>query len=307
MAQMLDPALDGFFEMMAAERGAAKHSLAAYRRDLSDLGRFLIKCEQTLEAADSSALQAYFADLTRRGYAPRSLARRRAAIRQYYRFLFGEGRRADDPSTRIEAPRLGRILPKQLAPPQIDQMITAAAALASPRRELAVMIVELLYGTGLRVSELTGLTLAMALRANSGQITVTGKGGKTRSIPLTDRGRAAIEAFLEVRKALIEPGADPKALMPATAAGGRLNRGQIGKLLKHLAVAAGLDPAKISPHVLRHSFATHLVEGGADLRAVQLMLGHADIATTQIYTHVAAPRLKALVNSCHPLARRMAG
>ncbi len=301
--------LDAFFEMLLAERGLSVNSLRAYREDLAAAGRFLALRQRTLEAASAADLSAYLQHLGQEGYAPRTAARRRAALRQFYRFLTLDGRRADDPSAALEMPRLGRPLPKLLSEAEIDALLTAAAA-ARPEPEATrlKLIIELIYGLGLRVSELCFLPLApFRPRGNApppDMITVRGKGEKDRLVPLTPAAQTALAAYLPLRPQFLAEKQTSPHLFPQKGEAKPISRVWVTMTLKALAVTAGIDPKRVSAHVLRHSFATHLVEGEADLRTVQTLLGHADIATTQIYTHVAAPRLKAMVNAHHPLARR---
>lgn len=293
---------EAFLEMLAAERGASLNTLRAYAADLADLDAFLAEDGDSLESAGAEAVEAWFASLSRRGLSPATAARRRAAVRQFYRFVLGEGWRSDDPSRRMAAPRLGRPLPKVLTRQQMDALIAAAQGDGAPPGARLAAMIEVAYAAGLRVSELTALTLA-AVSGDPAWLIVKGKGGKERLAPLGSRARAAIKAYLPLRahflgrKAQVNPW-----LFPSRA--GRLTGRRFAQLLEQAAIAANLDPAKVSPHVLRHAFATHLLEGGADLRVVQTLLGHADIATTQIYTHVAQDRLQEVVRTRHPLARR---
>ena len=295
--------LEAFLEMLAAERGAARLTLAAYRNDLADLAGFLGARGMSLENADAASLHAYLAAMTTRQLAPRTLARRLSAMRQFFRFLVGEGARADDPTAGLDTPRLGRPLPKILGEDQVTQLIASAAAAPAEEGSRLRCLVELLYATGLRVSELVGLPLAAAQR-DPRFLLVRGKGGKERVVPLSLPARQALAAYLESRSGFLLKGKPSRWLFPSRSAEGHLTRQRCGQLLKALAVSAGLDPALLSPHVLRHAFASHLLDHGADLRSVQQMLGHADIATTQIYTHVQSARLRRLVESAHPLARR---
>jgi integrase/recombinase XerD len=298
--------LDGFIEMLRAERNAADNTVAAYRRDLADFAAFLAARGGALEAADAEAIRAYLARLDSAGMAPRTAARRLSAIRQFYRFLVGEGLRADDPVAVVDGPRQGRSLPKLLSEGEVAQLIAAARGIAGADGARLVALLELLYATGLRVSELVGLPVAAVMR-DQRVLVVRGKGNKERMIPLNEPARAAISVWLAVRQSELARSARGKAspwLFPSHGASGHLTRHRFGQLLKDLAVSAGLDRRKVSPHVLRHAFASHLLERGADLRSVQKMLGHADIATTQIYTHVASERMKTLVREHHPLARR---
>ena len=278
--------------MLAAERGAAANTLAAYRRDLEGAG------EVVGELASASR-----DDLARLGaawsaLAPASLARKCSALRQFYGFLVDEGLRADDPSAALPRPRARRPLPRLLDHGEIARLFAQAedeAAAETPAAVRLLALLELLYGSGLRATELVSLPLA-AVPRDAPFLTVTGKGGQQRMVPVSGRASLALRRWLALR----EPGS--KWLFPSRAA--HLTRVRLFQLLRGLAGRAGLDPAKLSPHVLRHAFATHLLEGGADLRVLQTLLGHADIATTQIYTHVDAARLVALVNARHPLAHR---
>jgi len=294
---------EAFLEMMAVERAAAKNTLTAYGKDLAEAGGFLARRGSGLATATSEEIEAYFADLGARGMAAATAARRRAAVRQFYRFVVGEGWRTDDPSRRVDAPRQGRPLPKLLSRDEVERLIGAALGDGGPDGLRIACMVELLYASGLRVSELVGLPLSAVAR-DPAFIIVKGKGGKERLAPLSGPARTALRAYIEIRPAFLPRGdkANP-ALFPSHGAGGRLSARRFAQMLDGTALKAGIDPAKVSPHVLRHAFATHLLEGGADLRAVQTLLGHVDISTTQIYTHVASDRLSQVVNSKHPLAR----
>ena len=292
---------DPFLEMLAAERGAARLTVAAYRNDLMDVARFLKR--GTLDAVSSDELRAYLAHLSRRGMAPRSAARKLSALRQFFRFLVLERVRPDDPTAQLDAPRLGRPLPKVLSQDETSALLAAARAKPGADGARLVCLLELLYGSGLRVSELVGLPLA-AVRGDKRFIVVRGKGDKERLVPLSKHARAALDAYLAARVAYLKPKAELRYLFPSRGGSGHLTRERCAQLLKGLALEAGLDPKRLSPHVLRHAFASHLLEQGADLRSVQEMLGHADIATTQIYTHVMGDRLQKLVATHHPLARK---
>ena len=289
--------------MLVVERGASPHTRGAYSNDLVHFDGFMRARGGALDSADTPALRDYLAGLSKAGMAPRTAARRLSALRQYFRFAYAEGWRRDDPTVALDAPRLGRPLPKLLSAADIAALIAAAAAQPAPDGPRLVAILEILYASGMRISELAGLPLGAVAR-DPATLVVRGKGDKERLVPLTEPARAAIKAYLAVRQRFLEEGQTSRFLFPVPGKGKPLSRVRIGQFLKALALAGGIDPAKVSPHVLRHAFATHLLEGGADLRAVQQMLGHADIATTQIYTHVAVPRLKALVASHHPLGRR---
>jgi integrase/recombinase XerD len=296
--------VDAFLEMMAVERAAARNTLTAYGKDLADAAAFLKARGRDLSNASAEDIEAWFAGLGAAGLAPATAARRRSSIRQFYRFVLGEGWRTDDPSRRVEAPRQGRPLPKVLSRDEVERLIAAAAAKDGGQGLRLAALVELTYASGMRVSEVMGLPLT-ALARDPAYLIVKGKGGKERLAPLNDAARMAVKAWLAVRKAFLPRGdaANPW-LFPSRGKAGRLTPRRFSQLLEEAAIGAGIDPAKVSPHVLRHAFATHLLEGGADLRVVQTLLGHADIATTQIYTHVAGDRLAEVVRSKHPLSRK---
>lgn len=295
--------LEAFLEMLAAERGAAALTLAAYKNDMSGLAGFLAGRGIALEAADPASLHAYLASPATAQLTPRTLARRISAMRQFYKFLLLERVRADDPTTELDTPRLGRLLPKILSEAEVETLIAAARDWPGDEGIRLNCILELLYASGLRVSELVTLPLAAA-RRHPRFLMIAGKGGKERVVPLSEPGRAALARYLECRDRFLPDGRPLRWLFPSRGHTGHLTRQRAGQLLKELATRAGLDRAKLSPHVLRHAFASHLLDHGADLRSVQQMLGHADIATTQIYTHVQTDRLRKLVETAHPLARR---
>ncbi|MEQ8654615.1 MAG: site-specific tyrosine recombinase XerD [Kiloniellales bacterium] len=292
---------DAFLEMLAAERGAAANTLAAYRRDLDDASHFL-GGEKRLLTADTTQLRSYLADLAERGMAAPTQARRLSCLRQFYAFLLGDGLRGDDPCHGLDAPRLGRSLPKVLSVEEMSRLLETARQDRSYEGLRLLAIVELLYASGLRVSELV-LLPDSALARDPSLLTVVGKGQKERLVPLGEAAREAVATYRRHRDQLQDSNRVSPFLFPARSQSGHLSRQQVGRGLKGLAGKAGLPLARISPHVLRHAFATHLVEGGADLRAVQSLLGHADIATTQVYTHVAAARLRKLIENHHPLAK----
>jgi integrase/recombinase XerD len=298
----MTPQIEAFLEMMAVERDASPHTLAAYGRDLADAESALTS-DGGLMQAPAEAVETWFADLSRRGLSAATAARRRSSVRQFYRFALAEGWRADDPSRRLDAPRQGRPLPKSLSRDEIDRLLAAAAARDAAAGLRLVALVEMAYASGLRVSELLGLKVE-AVRRDPAYLIVRGKGGKERLAPLNPAARAALKAWLTARDARRKPETpDSPWLFPSSGRSGHLTPRRFAQLLDEAAVTAGLDPARVSPHVLRHAFATHLLEGGADLRVVQTLLGHADIATTQIYTHVATDRLAQVVQQNHPLAR----
>lgn len=304
--------VESFLEMLVAERGAAANTREAYGRDLADFAGFLARRGRAVHQAGAADLRAYLGQLNDAGMAPRTAARRLSTLRQFHRFLFGEGLRADDPTAGLDSPRQGRTLPKVLSETEVEALLAAARARPGAAGARLVALLELLYATGLRVSELVELPAAAAAR-DPRVLIVTGKGGKERMVPLSEPARDALKRY-RAAAGKRERGASPEApaapatqapgkwLFPSRGAAGHLTRQRVAQLLKELAVAAGIDPAKVSPHVLRHAFASHLLDHGADLRAVQMMLGHADISTTQIYTHVLDARLKALVQDRHPLS-----
>ncbi len=295
--------VEAFLEMLQVERGASSNTIEAYRRDLGDFARFLDTRAVGPSAADAGAVRAYLGRLVRAGFAQRTIARRLSALRQYHRFLFADGVRADDPTTAIDSPRRGRLLPKVLSEDDVESLFQAAKAWRGPDGARLAALLEILYSTGLRVSELVGMPLS-ALGRDRRFLIVRGKGGKERLVPLGEKARAALDHYKTLRKHFHAPGHEPKWLFPSRGAGGYLTRQRFAQLLKALAIEAGLDPKSVSPHVLRHAFATHLLNRGVDLRSVQRMLGHADISTTQIYTHVLDERLKTVVRTHHPLARQ---
>jgi integrase/recombinase XerD len=304
----LDPRhADSFLEMLAAERGAAANTLAAYRRDLEDLQAFLSKRGQALDLAQTQDIKDYLGRLRQAGMAPRTQARRLSCLRQFYRFLFAENIRSDDPTLTLDSPRAGRPLPKYLTEEEVKALLDAARRIEGEKGVRLVALLEVLYASGLRVSELVGLPFAAAARYQA-SLLVRGKGAKERLAPLGEPARRALDDWRRLRAEILArqgPGQrDSKWLFPAAQGTGPLGRSVFAHELKELAVMAGVPPSKVSPHVLRHSFASHLLAHGADLRSVQQMLGHADIATTQIYTHVLDDRLKNLVGQHHPLAGR---
>lgn len=304
-------AIDLYLDMLAAERGAARNTLEAYRRDLQDFAGYLRAQRRTVTAAISDDIRHYLADLNERAFSTASVARRLSAIRQLYRFLYAEGHRTDDPAAVIEGPKRGRPLPKVLSVRQVDALLAAVRTDAEQpiaqrlRAARMTCLIEVLYATGMRVSELVALP-ASAARRDERMLIVRGKGNKERLVPLNDAARRAMRDYLALRE---EPAAasstktgQSKWLFPSFGESGHLTRQHFARDLKALASTAGLKPKQVSPHVLRHAFASHLLQNGADLRSVQTLLGHADISTTQVYTHVLEERLKGLVRDLHPLA-----
>ncbi len=301
-----------YLDMLAAERGAGNNTLAAYGRDLADFSTYIAGIDRSIASAGTDDLRAYLGELAKRGLQSTTVARRLSAIRQLYRFLYAEGQRKDDPAAVLEGPKRTRTLPKTLTIAEVDHLLGVAAAYdpaaALPMRLRAARIaclVEMLYATGLRVSELVALP-ASAARHDARFIVVRGKGNKERLVPLNDAAKRATAAYLALMAQTVAdnplPAVSRKWLFPSFGESGHLTRQHFARDLKVLAAAAGLRPAQVSPHVLRHAFASHLLHNGADLRVVQTLLGHADISTTQIYTHVLEERLKSLVRDLHPLA-----
>jgi integrase/recombinase XerD len=303
-----------FLDMLAAEQGAGSNTLDAYRRDLTDFAEFLTRAGQSFAGAETQTLRDYLADLDTRGFKSSSVARRLSAMRHLFRFLLTERVRRDDPAAILSGPKRGRGLPKVLSIADVDRMLTRAKELtqtdASPAQRLRALrlhcLLEVLYATGLRVSELVSLPQSAA-RRDIRMIVVRGKGNKERLVPLNEASRQAMADYLaamEVMRPEKKKAAPSKWLFPSFGESGHLTRQHFARDLKELAAASGLPPRLVSPHVLRHAFASHLLHNGADLRIVQTLLGHTDISTTQIYTHVVEERLKSLVRDLHPLAEK---
>lgn len=294
--------VEAFLEMMSAERGAARNTLEAYRRDLDDYLGFLAAKGSGPTSASRDQVVAYLASLSSQGLAASSSARRLSALRQFHRFLCADNIRADDPTRIVASPRARRPLPKVLSIAEVDKLLATAEADAnadaSEQKQAVALrlyvLLELLYATGMRVSELVSLKRAAVMR-DATFLTIRGKGNKERVVPVNDRARDAVRAYI----ATLEPGV---WLFPASGEDGYLSRQVFSRELKGLAGRAGISSARVAPHVLRHAFASHLLAGGADLRVVQMLLGHADISTTQIYTHVLDEKLRHLVETHHPLA-----
>jgi integrase/recombinase XerD len=309
LVQNSDERLIGLYlDMLAAERGAGDNTLAAYGRDLEDLSNSLKAARRSIAKARTADLRAYLEELFRRGLRVATVARKLSAIRQLYRFLYAEGHRADDPAAVLEGPKRERALPKTLTLAEVDRLLRIAGQ-SDPAAPLPVRLraarlaclVETLYATGLRVSELVALPISAA-RRDARVIVVRGKGNKERMVPLNDAAKRATANYLALL-AQSEREAQSKWLFPSFGESGHLTRQHLARELKTLASAAGLRAEQVSPHVLRHAFASHLLHNGADLRVVQTLLGHADISTTQIYTHVLEERLKSVVRDLHPLAQ----
>jgi integrase/recombinase XerD len=309
--QSNDTMIELYLDMLAAERGAAANTLDAYRRDLEDFGDDIGKHGVQIADADTDDLRGHLGRLAKRGLAASSVARRLSAIRQLYRFLYSESHRGDDPAAVIEGPKRGRALPKVLSVKEVDELMAQARAgmtAKQPAERLRAArlacLLEVLYATGLRVSELVALPQSAA-RPEQKMLMIRGKGGRERIVPLNDSAKRAMSDYLALRTEARKraPQSDQgKWLFPSFGESGHISRQHFARELKSLAAAAGLKPAQVSPHVLRHAFASHLLHNGADLRVVQTLLGHSDISTTQIYTHVLEERLKSLVRDLHPLA-----
>lgn len=312
----LHPSVDSFLDMLTTERGAAMNTRHAYWRDLADVSLYL-RNEKGVEIvnANTDQLKDYLQDLSQKTHnkgtnnskiAVRTVARRLSALRQFFRFIVSEGTREDDPTSTIESPKQKRTLPKTLSEAEVDQLIKTAGASGTGESVRLVCLLEMLYSTGLRVSELVGLPLS-AIGEDNQFLMVTGKAGRDRMVPLTEPAQKAIEKYLSIRKQFIggeNPDIQQQWMFPSrTSLSGHLTRQRFAQLLKDLARAAEVDEDRVSPHILRHAFATHLLSRGADLRSVQKMLGHADIATTQIYTHMVGEDLKKTVEDKHPLAK----
>lgn len=301
-----------FLAMLAAERGVAQNTLDAYRRDLDDLAGFLASTGRSLDVATTTDLKGYLTRLTEHGLAPASRARRLSSLRQFYKFLVADGLIDEDPSTTLAGPRRPPALPKTLSVAEVDHLLATAERRIEGQtgrdraRALRLnCLLEMLYATGMRVTELVSLPRAV-LDGDPRVLTIRGKGGRERLVPLNDTARNALDRYLSMGQDP-EDGLSPmvrtRYLFPSRAAEGHLTRQRLGQDLKELALEAGIDPERVSPHVLRHAFASHLLDRGADLRSVQKLLGHADISTTQIYTHVLEERLRRVVHDSHPLAK----
>lgn len=298
-----------FLDMLAAERGAGENTLAAYRNDLEDLSAHLRASRSTIANATTDSLRKFLASLAERGFKSSSLARRLSAVRQLYRFLYSEEKRSDDPAAVLEGPKRARSLPKVLSIADVDKLLKTARAnsdntkqppLQRLRAARLLCLLEVVYATGLRVSELVALPAAAA-RRDQRMLVVRGKGGKERLVPLNKQAKRAMAEYLELR-GKAERDKESKWLFPSFGEQGHLTRQHFARELKTLGATCGIHSSRLSPHVLRHAFASHLLHNGADLRVVQTLLGHADISTTQIYTHVLEERLKTLVRDLHPLA-----
>ncbi len=317
----LHPTVDAFLEMLIAERGAAENTRQAYWRDLADITKYVRANHNTdLDKATTAELQDYLTTLANKKHtkgtktkpiASRTVARRLSALRQFYRYMVSEDLRQDDPTTPIESPKQTRTMPKTLSEDEVNRLITTAGVIGKkPESSRLVCLLEMLYSSGLRVSELVGLPMS-AIAEDQNSLTIKGKNGRDRVVPLSEPAQAAMDKYMKFRKHFIGTVDIPNQqqwLFPSRTSGsGHLTRQRFAQLLKDLAIAADVDEDRVSPHVLRHAFATHLLSRGADLRSVQKMLGHADIATTQIYTQVLEGKLKGTVEENHPLGEGKTG
>jgi integrase/recombinase XerD len=309
MADLSRAHIEAFLEMMSAERGAAGNTLISYERDLEDLQSFLTAGNTSALAAQSANLSAYLAHLGAQGFAASSQARKLSAMRQFYKFLYAEGLRGDDPTAILDAPKKGRSLPKIMSEDDVTRLLDLAAKEAAEpgpdqlARLRMLALLELLYATGMRVSELVSLPVKV-LDQEGRFLIIRGKGNKERLVPLSRSAIAALGPYGQARQASLAKTGDSPWLFPSAGKEGYLPRQVFARDLKGLAARAGLRAAAISPHVMRHAFASHLLQNGADLRVVQELLGHSDISTTQIYTHVLEERLRELVQTHHPLAKQ---
>ncbi|PCK00628.1 MAG: tyrosine recombinase [Zetaproteobacteria bacterium] len=311
----LNPLVESFLEMITTERGAALNTRQAYWRDLADVSLFLKNINSDIDRATTDQLKSYLKDLSEKTntksakkdkVSVRTIARRLSALRQFYRYLISENHREDDPTSTIESPKQGRTLPKTLSEAEVDSLIKTAGEKGTAESVRLVCLLEMLYATGLRVTELVSLPLS-AIGENKEFLIVAGKAGRERMVPLSTPAREALENYISVRKKHVDSNDTEKQnkwLFPSkTSSSGHLTRQRFAQLLKDLAKEAKIDNGRVSPHVLRHAFATHLLNNGADLRSVQKMLGHADIATTQIYTHILSDNVKKTIEEKHPLSK----
>lgn len=301
--------ISAFLEAQAAELGAARNTLLAYGRDLRDYESWLASNETCFDSAAKSDVETYMVHCDDQGFSKATRARRLSAIKQLYRFAFEEGWRSDNPAIQISGPGRAKKLPKTLSESEVDRLLEAARASGRSEQERVrnTCLMELLYATGMRVSELVSLPVSAA-RGDPRMLLIRGKGGKERMVPLSPPAREALAEWLKLRDALeekrrLEGKPVSKFLFASRSAAGHLTRHRFYLLIKEFAVASGVSPGKVTPHTLRHAFATHLLANGADLRSIQTLLGHADVATTEIYTHVLEARLSDLVLNHHPLAK----
>lgn len=304
---VLPPEANAFFDMLRAERGTSLNTIQAYRRDLTDAALWLKSKKTTLLKVTREQLEAYLASLSKHGMMASSIARKRSSLKQWCAFIQSEGWRADNPAEQLQAPKAARKLPRVIQTEAITRLLDAAQSDTSPEGLRFMAMLELCYGSGLRVSELVALKVVdvMTMKQQMRELLmIRGKGDKERVVPLSGKAKQALAAYLKIRPVFLTNGKESPHLFPYHRADGTITRQQFGVMLKDCALKAGIDVDAISPHKIRHSFASHLLEGGADLRVIQELLGHADISTTQIYTHVAAKRLKQVVEQSHPLGKK---
>ena len=301
MNNNINSVVESYLEMVIAERGATGNTVDAYSGDLCKFAQYLRSKNKTLLNASADTVKSYLASLANSGRSSSTQARNLSTLRQFYRFLQSDELRLDNPCQNIDSPKTQRALPKVLSEEEVTQLISASQASTTPGGLRMACIVELLYSTGLRISELSGLKLKN-LDGSQQILRVLGKGGKERMVPVGEPATAALQNYLDVRRNFVPNNENTDWLFPSRGASGHLTRRRIAQILKELAVSANIEPSKVSPHVLRHAFASHLLANGADLRSVQLLLGHADISTTEIYTHVLQSRLNSFVAKHHPLA-----
>ena len=305
MERSTNPFVDSFLNILVAERGATVNTVSAYLNDISHFKEHLNKNEaySRIETCSKESITNYIEHLSKRGLKTRTIARRLSTLRQFFLFLQSENHRADNPTKNIDGPRQIRSISKLLSEEEVEQLFKNANQIVGPEGIRLVCLLEIAYATGLRVSELISLPNT-ALSRDQNILLVRGNGGKERLVPLTNSAIESINSYREVRHLFLKSRRDSKFLFPSRSREGFLTRRRVGQLLKDLAVASNINPQKVSPHVLRHAFATHLLDHGVDLRSLQKMLGHADISTTQIYTHVLSKRLMSVISSHHPLAKK---
>ena len=305
MEKPVNPLIDSFLNMLVAERGATVNTVSAYLNDISHFKKYLTENEidSKIESCSKDSISNYIKYLSKNGLNPRTATRRLSSLRQFFLFLQSENHRSDNPTNNVDGPRQIKSLPKLLSEEEVEQLFEHANQIVGPEGIRLVCLLEIVYAAGLRVSELISLPNT-PLPQDQNILLVRGKGGKERLVPLTISAIDSINAYREVRHVFLKSNRESKFLFPSRSKEGFLTRRRVGQLLKDLAIASNIDPEKVSPHVLRHAFATHLLDHGADLRSLQKMLGHADISTTQIYTHVLSKRLMSVVSSHHPLTKK---
>ena len=305
MEKPVNPLIDSFLNMLVAERGATVNTVSAYLNDISHFKKYLTENEidSKIESCSKDSISNYIKYLSKNGLNPRTATRRLSSLRQFFLFLQSENHRSDNPTNNVDGPRQIKSLPKLLSEEEVEQLFEQANQIVGPEGIRLVCLLEIVYAAGLRVSELISLPNT-ALAQDQNILLVRGKGGKERLVPLTISAIDSINAYREVRHVFLKSNRESKFLFPSRSKEGFLTRRRVGQLLKDLAIASNINPQKVSPHVLRHAFATHLLDHGADLRSLQKMLGHADISTTQIYTHVLSKRLMSVVSSHHPLTKK---